>query len=61
MRLSLISFLLFALLLFSCRKNSADEGLMIFKYNESNGISTLDPAFAKDKASIWASSQIFNS
>ena len=45
----------------SCHRTNRDEGLSIFKYNESNGISNLDPAFAKDKASIWAISQIFNS
>ena len=32
----------------------------IFKYNESAGISSLDPAFAKDQASIWATKQLFN-
>ena len=33
----------------------------ILHYNESDGISTLDPAFAKDKSTIWATSQIFSS
>ena len=47
--------------LFSCNSIDRNEGLSIFKYNESNGIATLDPAFAKDKATIWATSQIFNS
>lgn len=32
----------------------------IFKYNESAGISSLDPAFAKDQANIWACNQIYN-
>jgi peptide/nickel transport system substrate-binding protein len=34
--------------------------LAIFKYNESAGINTLDPAFAKDQATIWATNQLFN-
>ncbi len=32
---------------------------MIFRYNESAGIATLDPAFAKDQALIWACSQLY--
>lgn len=33
---------------------------MIFRYNESAGIGTLDPAFAKDQALIWACTQLYN-
>lgn len=33
---------------------------MIFRYNESAGIGTLDPAYAKDQALIWGCSQIYN-
>ncbi|MBO5848465.1 MAG: ABC transporter substrate-binding protein [Bacteroidales bacterium] len=48
-------------LLFSCGKNkSFDENLKIFKYNESAGILTLDPIYAKDLPHIWACNQIFN-
>ena len=32
----------------------------IFRYNESAGVATLDPAFAKDQAIIWACSQLYN-
>ncbi len=49
------------LLFFSCgRDNSHDEDLKIFKYNESAGILTLDPIYAKDLPHIWACNQIFN-
>ena len=34
---------------------------MVFRYNESAGIPTLDPAFAKDKSTIWAVQQLFES
>ena len=44
----------------SCSRHNEGEGKAIFRYNESAGISTLDPAFAKDQALIWATSQIFN-
>lgn len=49
-----------ALWLAACGRSNEGEGKAIFRYNESAGISTLDPAFAKDQALIWATSQIFN-
>ena len=54
-------FFIYILFLFSCSSKYDNSNLKIFKYNESNGISTLDPVFAKDKATIWATSQVFNS
>ncbi|MBO4751682.1 MAG: ABC transporter substrate-binding protein [Bacteroidales bacterium] len=33
---------------------------MIFRYNESAGIATLDPAYSKDQALNWGCSQIYN-
>ena len=53
----------FLLLIFSlsCGKDYSNQNLAIFKYNESSGIYTLDPAFAKDQATIWAANQLFNS
>ena len=49
------------ILISSCgRDNSHDEDLKIFKYNESAGILTLDPIYAKDLPHIWACNQIFN-
>jgi len=44
----------------SCRHSSDGVGKAIFRYNESAGVTTLDPAFAKDQALIWATSQIYN-
>lgn len=32
----------------------------VFRYNESSGISSLDPAFANDQAKIWACNHLFN-
>ncbi len=48
------------LILICCSDKSSDDNLSIFKYNESAGVHTLDPAFAKDQAAIWASNQLFN-
>ena len=59
----LIVAVLFSFLsLVSCgSREDSDEGLSIFKYNESAGILTLDPIYAKDLPHIWACNQVFNS
>ena len=41
-------FILFLTIFFSCSQQQSNEHLSIFKYNESSGIHTLDPAFSKD-------------
>ncbi len=38
--------------------NSRSE--QVFRYNEHKNISSLDPAFSKDNADIWAVNQLFN-
>jgi peptide/nickel transport system substrate-binding protein len=48
------------LLLTSCRHAANKDERTVFKYNESAGIPSLDPAFAKDQATIWACNQLFN-
>jgi len=55
------SFIILAisLLLFSCSEQK-ERPTDIFRYNESKGISTLDPAFAKSQTIIWPVSQLFN-
>ncbi|MFZ1369877.1 MAG: ABC transporter substrate-binding protein, partial [Ferruginibacter sp.] len=32
----------------------------IFRYNESSGLASLDPAFAKNKQVMWATHQLYN-
>ena len=57
----LMALVLFLLLFSTCVKSNSDnENLKIFKYNESAGILTLDPIYAKDLPHIWACNQIFN-
>lgn len=58
MRINLSIFLL--IFIFSCGQKKDISHLSIFKYNESAGINSLDPAFSKDQASIWAVSQLYN-
>lgn len=43
----------------SCRQYQEDER-MVFKYNQPEGLVTLDPAFAKSQPVIWATHQIYN-
>ena len=55
-----VGFFIFTLFLTACSKNYDNNALSIFKYNESAGISTLDPVFARDQATIWVTNQLFN-
>ena len=49
------------LFLFSCQEEKHEHGdKKVFSYNEASGLSTLDPAFAKDQAIIWPCMQLFN-
>ncbi len=48
---------------FACGTSSQqnnNKGNKIFRYNQSSGITSLDPAFAKDQANNWAVNQLFN-
>lgn len=49
-----------ALLFFAACAIPDNSDKQIFRYNESAGIATLDPAFAKDQALIWGCSQLYN-
>ncbi|MEP6616844.1 MAG: ABC transporter substrate-binding protein [Ginsengibacter sp.] len=57
----IIEKLLFAIILFlaaSCHHQQHEKN--IFHYNESSGIATLDPAFAKSQSVMWAVHQVYN-
>lgn len=48
-------------LVFSCHRNGTENiENSVFRYNESSGISGLDPAFARTQSLIWPVYQIFN-
>ncbi len=51
---------LLLLIVIGCKNNTKYSDKKIFKYNESAGIASLDPAYAKDQAMIWATSQLYN-
>lgn len=56
-----ILFCVFVSLLWaSCSKKETNDNRTVFRYNEVAGIASLDPAFAKDQAMIWADLQLYN-
>jgi peptide/nickel transport system substrate-binding protein len=49
------------LLLLSCNNETKNnKNHLVFRYNEHKNIGSLDPAFSKDNADIWATNQLFN-
>jgi ABC-type oligopeptide transport system substrate-binding subunit len=48
------------MILVSCGNHAQNEGYKIFRYNESKSIGSLDPAFARNQASIWPINQLYN-
>lgn len=44
----------------SCNTESKTESRTVFRYNESQGIASLDPAFARNQVVIWPVHQLFN-
>lgn len=48
------------LLFFSSCKSHLHSDKKIFHYNESSGLASLDPAFAKNKQVMWAVHQLYN-
>lgn len=47
----------------ACKNGSNDnigEGNKVFRYNQTGGLTSLDPAFARNRANIWATSQMYN-
>jgi len=51
---------LLLVLLGGCGSRSDRSGKKVFSYNESDGIATLDPAFAKNRSIIWTVHQLYS-
>ena len=49
----------FCLILTACQ-NKKGSSKKIFRYNESTGIASLDPAFSKNQSTIWPVHQLYN-
>jgi len=56
--------LVIALFICACQtsetSNNQTSTKKFFRYNQASGITSLDPAFAKDQATIWATTQLFD-
>ena len=61
LKISRLIFVITLILIQSCSESVTDnKDYLVFRYNEHRNISSLDPAFSKDLADIWATNQIFN-
>ncbi len=49
-----------AFMFVSCGQSSENDSKKIFRYNQASGVSSLDPAFARDQANIWAVNQVYD-
>jgi oligopeptide transport system substrate-binding protein len=44
----------------ACTSHRSGEGKKVFHYNETDGIASLDPAFAKNRSIMWPIHQLYN-
>lgn len=57
---SLVQVIFMCLLFASCGTEREDSDKTVFRYNESKGITSLDPAQARTMGNIWAVNQLFD-
>ena len=48
------------LIIVSCKQNTANSDKKVFNINLDQGLTSLDPAFARNQNAIWMTNQIFN-
>jgi len=53
-------FLTGLLFISACGKRADNSDKTVFRYNESKGITSLDPAHSRTMGNIWATTQLFN-
>jgi oligopeptide transport system substrate-binding protein len=51
---------LFLVIVMGCTRKSTSDSRKVFRYNESNGIANLDPAYTRDLETMWATNQLFD-
>ncbi len=56
----ILLFVLFFSIFTGCGPDRRECPGMVFRYNESANITTLDPAFSRNQALIWATHQLYN-
>lgn len=53
--------IIFAFSLFGCTSNTDNKiSKTVFKYNQPNAVTSLDPAFARSQTNIWAIDHLYN-
>jgi len=55
-----VCFFIIGTTFFNCTQENNVSNSEVFRYNEHKNINSLDPAFSKDLADIWATNQLFN-
>ncbi|MDX5436239.1 MAG: ABC transporter substrate-binding protein, partial [Pontibacter sp.] len=51
----------FLALFSACKETGTKEtGKSVFRYNQPEALTSLDPAFARNQANIWATTQLYN-
>lgn len=60
MRIKIILFFLLMVFYSSCYNETNVSNKNVFRYNESKGIASLDPAYAKSQVLIWPTNQLYN-
>jgi len=48
------------MVLSGCSHQKKADSRTVFRYNEASGVTSLDPAYAKGQADIWACNQLYN-
>jgi len=58
---NILSFLCLLFVLIACKDTTRKYDVsQVFRYNEKDNITTLDPAFAKNEPIVWATNQLYN-
>ncbi|MDA3954990.1 MAG: ABC transporter substrate-binding protein [Bacteroidales bacterium] len=60
MRIKIIFYFFIIVLFSSCYNETKISHKNVFRYNESKGIASLDPAYAKSQVLIWPANQLYN-
>jgi len=55
-----IALLIFGLHLIACHADTEPDARTVFRYNQHNSVTSLDPAFAKTQNNIWAVDALFD-
>jgi peptide/nickel transport system substrate-binding protein len=60
MKLRILFLIVIVALVAGCSSEQQSDDRSVFRYNESNGITSLDPAFARNLENMWAVNQLFD-